>query len=39
VFGDRYSGAYLVKFSWTRITRHVSFKGAASPGDPALASY
>jgi RNA-directed DNA polymerase len=39
VFGDRDSGAYLVKFSWTGITRHVSFKGAASPDDLALASY
>ena len=39
VFGDRDSGAYLVKFSWTSITRHVMVKGAASPDDPALASY
>src|SRR5260370_24270876 len=39
VFGDRGSGAYLVKFSWTGITRHVMVKGAASPDDPALASY
>ncbi len=39
VFGDRGSGAYLVKFSWTSITRHVMVKGAASPDDPALASY
>ncbi|MGO9277015.1 MAG: group II intron maturase-specific domain-containing protein [Streptosporangiaceae bacterium] len=39
VFGDRDSGACLVKFSWTGITRHVVVKGAASPDDPALASY
>jgi RNA-directed DNA polymerase len=39
VFGDRDSGAYLVKFSWTGITRHIMVKGAASPDDPALARY
>ena len=39
VFGDRDSGACLVKFSWTNIQRHVPVKGAASPDDPALASY
>ena len=39
VFGDRGSGGYLVKFSWTGIERHVPVKGAASPDDPALASY
>ena len=39
VFGDRDSGAYLVRFSWTAIQRHVPVKGAASPDDPALASY
>jgi RNA-directed DNA polymerase len=39
VFGDRDSGAYLVKFSWTSITRHIMVKGAASPDDPALARY
>jgi RNA-directed DNA polymerase len=39
VFGDRDSGAYLVKFSWTAITRHVPVKGAASPDDPGLAEY
>jgi RNA-directed DNA polymerase len=39
VFGDRDSGAYLAKFSWTGIERHVMVKGAASPDDPALASY
>ena len=39
VFGDRDSGGHLVKFSWTRIDRHVMVKGAASPDDPALADY
>jgi putative transposase len=37
VFGDRISGSYLPKFSWTKIGRHVQVKGAASPDDPALA--
>ena len=39
VFGDRNTGAYLVKFSWTAIQRHVLVTGAASPDDPALAQY
>ena len=38
VFG-RDSDAYLVKFSWTNIVRHVMVKGTASPDDPALADY
>lgn len=39
VFGDRHSGAYLLKFAWTRIVRHHMVQGAASPDDPALATY
>jgi RNA-directed DNA polymerase len=39
VFGDRDSGACLLKFAWTKITRHTLVKGWASPDDPALASY
>jgi RNA-directed DNA polymerase len=39
VFGDRDSGAYLLKFSWMKITRHTPVKGWASPDDPALADY
>lgn len=39
VFGDRESGAYLAKFSWTKIVRHQMVKGRASPDDPALADY
>ena len=39
VFGDRETGAYLVKFVWTKIVRHVLVKGGASPDDPTLAEY
>jgi RNA-directed DNA polymerase len=39
VFGDPHSGAYLTKFAWTDIVRHVMVKGGASPDDPALAEY
>jgi hypothetical protein len=39
VLGDRDSGGYLVKFSWTGITRHTMVKGTAAPDDPALAGY
>lgn len=39
VFGDRDSGAYLIKFSWTKIVRHQLVKGKASPDDPALETY
>ena len=39
VFGDRDSGAYLLKFAWTRITRHTLVKGWASLDDPALTGY
>jgi hypothetical protein len=39
VFGDRKSGAYLHKFSWTRILRHRIVRHGASPDDPALADY
>ena len=39
VFGDRDSGAYLTKFSWTKIVRHVPVRGRASPDDPALVGY
>ncbi len=33
-FGDAASGAYLVKFSWTDIVRHIPVTGGASPDDP-----
>jgi RNA-directed DNA polymerase len=39
VFGDRDSGAYLTKFAWTKIVRHVPVQGGASPDDPALVEY
>jgi RNA-directed DNA polymerase len=39
VFGDRDHGGYLLKFSWTPITRHVMVQGRASPDDPALDQY
>jgi RNA-directed DNA polymerase len=39
VFGDRKSGAYMHKFSWTRILRHRLVRPWASPDDPALGDY
>jgi RNA-directed DNA polymerase len=39
VFGDRASGAYLHKYAWTPIVRHVPVAGRNSPDDPALAQY
>jgi RNA-directed DNA polymerase len=39
VFGDRDTGRYLTKFSWTRIVRHTMVRQGASPDDPALARY
>ena len=39
VFGDKDTGAYLPKPSWTDIVRHTLVKGGASPDDPALAGY
>jgi RNA-directed DNA polymerase len=39
VFGDRDTGAYLLKFVWTKIVRHTLVKGEASPDDPTLTDY
>jgi RNA-directed DNA polymerase len=39
VFGDRDSGAYMRRFSWTLIVRHTMVAGTASPDDPALTTY
>jgi RNA-directed DNA polymerase len=39
VFGDRDSGAYLPRHSWTGIRRHVMVKGRSSPDDPDLTGY
>jgi RNA-directed DNA polymerase len=39
VFGDRDSGAYLLKHAWTSIVRHQMVPGRSSPDDPTLAAY
>ena len=39
VFGDRDSGAWLPRFSWTKIVRHPMVAGNASPDDPGLTEY
>ena len=39
VFGDKDTGAYLPKFAWTKIVRHVMVTGSASPDNPDLARY
>jgi RNA-directed DNA polymerase len=39
VFGDKKTGAYLIKHAWTNIVRHVMVAGAASPDDPDLEGY
>jgi RNA-directed DNA polymerase len=39
VFGDKDTGAYLPKFAWTKIVRHVMVTGTASPDDSRLARY
>ena len=39
VFGDRESGAYLVRFVWTKIIRHQMVTGTSSPDDLALTGY
>ncbi|MBO0811649.1 MAG: group II intron reverse transcriptase/maturase [Microlunatus sp.] len=39
VFGDRDTGAYLLRFGWTKIIRHQLVPGWASPDDPSLTAY
>ncbi len=39
MFGDRDTGAYLLRFGWTKIVRHRLVPGGASPDDPTLATY
>ena len=39
VFGNKAIGAYLLKFKWFTIKRHVIVRGTASPDDPALRAY
>jgi RNA-directed DNA polymerase len=38
-FGDKRTGAYLLKFKWFKIERHIMVKGTASPDDPNLRKY
>ena len=39
VFGDKPTGMFLQKFSWTKIQRHVKVKGDYSPDDSTLRNY
>lgn len=39
VFGDKCSGAYVLRFSWFPIKRHVLVCGKASPDDASLKEY
>jgi RNA-directed DNA polymerase len=39
VFGDTRTGAFLWKYSWFRIQRHILVQGSASKDDPALRAY
>jgi RNA-directed DNA polymerase len=39
VFGDRETGIYLLRHSWTRIRPHILVRGRASPDDPDLTGY
>jgi RNA-directed DNA polymerase len=39
VFGDEHTGAYLPKYTWTKIERHAKVRGTASPDDPNLKEY
>jgi RNA-directed DNA polymerase len=39
VFGDRISGAYMLRFAWTKIVRHQMVRGTSSRDDPALTRY
>jgi RNA-directed DNA polymerase len=39
VFGDKQTGAYLIKYSWFPIKRHTLVKGRASPDDATLREY
>jgi RNA-directed DNA polymerase len=39
VFGDKRTGAFLPKYSWTKIERHPKVKDTASPDDPSLKEY
>jgi RNA-directed DNA polymerase len=39
VFGDKHTGAFLWKYSWFPIERHVLVRGRSSKDDPHLADY
>lgn len=39
VFGAPGTDAYVVRFAWTDIVRHIPVKGGASPDDPELSEY
>lgn len=39
VFGDKETGAYLLKFNWTGIQRHTMVTGKNSPDDAKLTNY
>ena len=39
VFGDKHTGAFLLKFGWFKIERHPVVRGTASPDDPILRDY
>jgi RNA-directed DNA polymerase len=39
VFGDKHTGAYLLKFAWFDIKRHALIQGTSSPDDPRLKDY
>ena len=39
VFGDKKSGTFMLKFSWTKINRHSLVRQRSSPDDPVLTEY
>ena len=39
VFGNKETGNYMLKFSWTKISRHALVKKRSSPDDPSLIEY
>ncbi|MFD3782316.1 group II intron reverse transcriptase [Streptomyces sp. NPDC058612] len=39
IFGDKETGKFLCKFTWTNIVRHTPVKGGASKDDPSLEEY
>lgn len=39
IFGDRETGAFLHRYAWTKIVRHVPVLGRHSPDNPDLAQY